>query len=226
MIISHEHRYIFIKTKKTAGTSIELALAKYCGAGDVITPLTPEDEHKRRELGYRGPQNYHIPLRRYTQADWFRLMTRRKRARFRNHTPASYIIAHVDEDMWRDYFKFCFERNPWEKAVSWYFWKNPREPRPSVSEFIQSGKANTIRGFENYTVDAEIVVDRVFLYEELEQSMEEIAERLRLPEVPVLPRAKGDTRTDRRSYREILAPADIAKIGRVYAREIACFGYA
>lgn len=225
MIISHKHRFIFIKTKKTAGTSIEIALSKFCGEDDILTPLTPEDDRRRQELGYRGAQNYKVPFSRYGWADWLKLFSKRKRVRFRNHTPASYIMSHVDEDVWNGYFKFCFERNPWDKVVSWYFWRNQREPRPSISEFVQSGKANTIRGFENYTVDAEIVVDRVFLYEQLEQSMQEIAERIGLPEVPSLPRAKGDTRTDRRSYQHILAPADVDKIGKVYAREIAYFGY-
>ena len=31
MIVSHEHKFIFLKTKKTAGTSIELALSELCG---------------------------------------------------------------------------------------------------------------------------------------------------------------------------------------------------
>ncbi len=31
MIISHEHKFIFLKTKKTAGTSVELALTRLCG---------------------------------------------------------------------------------------------------------------------------------------------------------------------------------------------------
>jgi hypothetical protein len=225
MIISHKHRFIFIKTKKTAGTSIEIALSKYCGEDDVITPLTPEDDRKRREFGHKGPQNYYIPFCRYSRADWLRFFHKRKRVRFRNHTPASYIMTHIDGDLWCSYFKFCFERNPWDKVVSWYYWNNQKEPRPSISEFVQSGKANNIRGFENYTVDSNIVVDRVFLYEDLHQSMEEIAEKLGLPEVPVLSHAKGDTRADRRNYREILAPADIDKIGKVYAREIAYFGY-
>ena len=40
MIVSHKHKFIFLKTKKTAGTSIELALTKLCGDDDIITPLT------------------------------------------------------------------------------------------------------------------------------------------------------------------------------------------
>ena len=48
MIISHEHKFIFLKTKKTAGTAIEAALSEVCGASDVITPYREESE--------RGPQ--------------------------------------------------------------------------------------------------------------------------------------------------------------------------
>ena len=45
MIISHKHKFIFIKTRKTAGTSIELFLSRFCGPEDIITPFqSPENE--------------------------------------------------------------------------------------------------------------------------------------------------------------------------------------
>ena len=47
MIISHAHKFIFLKTKKTAGTSIELALSQLCGPDDVIPPITESDETLR-----------------------------------------------------------------------------------------------------------------------------------------------------------------------------------
>lgn len=79
MIISHKYRYIFLKTNKTAGTSVEIALSRFCGPDDIITPITPEDEEIRRELGYPGPQNYLIPFSRYELKDWARLLIKRQR---------------------------------------------------------------------------------------------------------------------------------------------------
>ena len=37
MIVSHKHKFIFFKTRKTAGSSIQVALAKHCGEDDIIT---------------------------------------------------------------------------------------------------------------------------------------------------------------------------------------------
>ena len=51
MIVSHEYRFIFIKTVKTAGTSIEAWLSGRCAAGDVFTPIHP-------------PLEMHQPMRR------------------------------------------------------------------------------------------------------------------------------------------------------------------
>ena len=57
MIVSHKHKFIFIKTKKTAGTAIEAALSELCGPQDVITPFREESEQDRKGL---SPQNYRI----------------------------------------------------------------------------------------------------------------------------------------------------------------------
>ena len=57
MIVSHAHKFIFLKTKKTAGTAIEAALSELCGPSDVITPYREASEQDRKG---RAPQNYRI----------------------------------------------------------------------------------------------------------------------------------------------------------------------
>lgn len=60
MIISQDLQRIFLKTKKVGGTSFEMALSKYCGEVDVITPITPNDEAQRKSLGFRSAQHFQI----------------------------------------------------------------------------------------------------------------------------------------------------------------------
>ncbi len=212
MIISHKHKFIFIKTKKTAGTSIEIALSTICGDQDIITPITAEDEITRKALGGRGPQNHvvnGIPL-------------------FYNHIPAKDVRVLIGKPVWDGYFKFCFERNPWDKVISWYFWEQATEPRLPLSEFVQSGWAAQVGGpggFDLYTIDGEMAVDRVCLFENLDQELARIRAELNLPAIPDLPRAKSRFRQDKRHYREILGAADATAIEKFFAREIAAFGY-
>lgn len=236
MIISHEHEFIFIKNEKVAGTSVEIALSKYCGTSDVLTPVLPEDEQTREELGHRTAQNYAIPFSQYTRGDWLRFLYTRDRMLFRGHDPATRIRKYTPEHVWNSYFKFCVERNPWDKAVSFYFWRTreleeEREwkyrevPDPTVSEFVRSREVTLLRGFEFYSIEKEIAVDRVCMFEDLEEEMEAVASIIGLPEVPELPRAKASSRRDGRHYRELLGEAERERIAKLFAREIAHFGY-
>lgn len=229
MILSHKHKFIFIKTNKTAGTSLEIALSKYCGARDVITPIRPEDERVRRQLGYRGPQNYRIPFSRWPLKDWARYVLERKKLRpeFYNHMGAAQIRRFVPEDVWDEYFKFCFERNPWDRAISRYYWILRRRPSLSLSDFIKDGwlEMNKKRGFDLYTISGVVVVDKVALYENLDQELEGLAARLGLPEKPVLPRTKSGLRRGNKHYRELLSREEAEYISRTFAREIVLFGY-
>jgi hypothetical protein len=38
MIVSHRHRFVFVTTRKTAGSSIEAALSPLAGPDAVVTP--------------------------------------------------------------------------------------------------------------------------------------------------------------------------------------------
>src|SRR5687768_13795108 len=122
MIISHKHKFIFLKTRKTAGTSLDIALSRFCGPEDVITIINSEGDELRNELGFPGPQNHSIPLRHWKGKDFARVLIRRKKARYYEHMRAGELRYRLPKDQWTSYFKFCIERNPYDKAVSLYYW--------------------------------------------------------------------------------------------------------
>jgi hypothetical protein len=232
LIISHEHRFIFLKTAKTAGTSIEIALSRYCGPADVITEISTEDEALRAELGFRGAQNFHYPLTHYRAEDWWRLARGRRRL-LQQHERADRVRGFTGDDVFRDYSTLAFERNPWDRVISWYYWLRFRragshkDPGPSLVDFLDSPLLPELKrkGWGIYTIDGEVAVDRVARYEDLEAELERFGETVGLPGPLAVPRTKDSQRSDRRHYREVLRDEDAEKIAKLFADEIALFGY-
>lgn len=226
MIVSHRWRYIFIKTRKTGGTSLEIALSALCGAEDVITPITAADEALRAQVGGLPPQHCVIPEARRTFRQRLWTACGGRPPEFYNHMPADEARRAIDPAVWSGYFKFAFERNPYDKIVSAYYWRFPQEPRPSLGEFIASRRARRYRNAPLYqTEGGELLVDHVGRYEDLAGEVEAIRARLGMPPLPALPRAKGGFRTDRRRAAEVLSADDRARVAALYRDEIERFGY-
>lgn len=229
MIICHQYRFIFLKTNKTAGTSVEIALARFCGTGDIITPISPADEKTRKDLGYRGAQNFLAAWYEYNPRDILRYLRKgRKKRRFYNHIPAKKIKPRIGSEIWNNYFKFCIERNPWDRAVSLYHWKYKKATQPpSFSEYIQSDIPYRLKhhGIDVYTINGEIAVDRICRYENLEEELEEVRSLLRLPDQLELPRAKSQFRENRKNYRDYYGDAEAKRVAELFAEEIRLFNY-
>ena len=228
MIISHKYKFIFLKTNKTAGTSIEIALSGVCGADDIISPISPEDEKIRLELGYPGPQHHQAKAREYGIVDVARLLVKgRKKNRFYAHMSAAEVKTLIGEETWNSYYKFCFERNPWDRVISLYYWRCRSEPRPMISEFIASGALKRLkrRGLELYSIDGQVAVDKICRFEDIAAELESIRTRLGIPEKFVVPHAKSRFRKDQRSYRDILDAEQQTRITELFSDEIKLMNY-
>ena len=221
MIVSHSRKFIFVKCRKTASTSVERSLHPSLDAEDIWTPLSnPATDGN----------NYYTVRPLNTLASGSRLLRRflskgrlLKAAAFADHTGIAEIEKALGADLVRTYFKFCFDRNPWDFAVSLYFHHRHkgRLQRVDFEEFLFTYPI--LLNSSLYCTDRKVAVDAVFRYEELEQSLAELGRRLTLKSV-VLP---GD-KTQRRppgDYRQYYSQASRDEVARRWHDTIRLLNY-
>jgi hypothetical protein len=227
MIISHKHKFIFIKTAKTAGTSIEVFLSRHCGPNDIVTPISPpvEGHEPRHYRGYVNP----IPELLKRPEGWGQALRHlfTKSDRFYNHIPAALVRQRVPGDVWNDYYKFCVERNPWDKTLSHYHMAAARAAGSlSLDQYLARGRFP--RNAFRYTdgTGHKIIVDRVVRYENLMTELAEVFARLGIPFAGTLGvRAKSDYRKDRTPYQQVFNQDQRLLIERAFALEIRLHRY-
>lgn len=227
MIASHQQGFVFVKSRKTAGTSVEIALSAVCGPQDVISEILPDDEAIRRDLGFRSAQNTQLPLRACTARDLARCVVRRRRPRYWNHMPAHQICRALGPTAWEQMYTFTVERNPWDRAVSLYYWRTQnRSVREDFSTFLRSVDIDRLSNFSVYANNGSVSVDRVLRYEQLADELADVWSRLGLPGEPMNVHAKSGQRpSTSRDYRAQYTDDDAAYIAGVCAREIALLDY-
>ena len=222
MIISHQHRFVFVKTRKTAGTSIEVLLGKIAGPDAVVTPIDPP-------VAGHNPRNYRIARSKPRRlASWVRHPTRdpRRLPEYYNHMTARGIRSYLGAERWDSYYKFCFERNPWEKAVSrYYFAKGRGEFDGTFREFVLTA-GDLPSDFDIYSIDgANVAVDFVGRYEHLADDLRQVLDRLGIDQEVSLSREKGNFRPADATVDTMFDDEMSARIEAAFAREIRAFGY-
>jgi hypothetical protein len=229
MIISHKHQFIFIRIPKTASTSIEIELSRICGPKDIITPISFKNDPQNKVDDYKRPQKFKKDFRSLSASDWLRIILRKKPLNYQ-HAHAIQIRKLVGKDVWDHYFKFCFVRNPFDRAISLYYWtiknwqnKHP-ENLPEINDYILRLPESKLSTWSRYTIDNKIAMDFIGRYENLNEDLAFIEQKIGIPHL-VLPHAKSGNRKDPRHYSEILNPTARAYIEKVCSPEIEAFGY-
>ena len=168
MIISHKYKFIFIKTRKTAGTTIEYNLSKYLGNDDIIAPS--------EQANYLA-QNYmqQTSLSRFFEALKFKKLSKIFNFEFTDHMHAIHIKKKIDNKIYQTYFKFCVEREPVDKSISYYFMRknspNSNSIRKKMSwiEFVNKKRFPVDTSF--YTHNNKLIIDKIIRYENLENEL-------------------------------------------------------
>ena len=120
MIISHKHRFVFVKTNKTAGSSMEALLETYLQPGDMMTLRSElkSDQSKVQSLQERGIQ----------------ILT--PESNFNPHSPL--ITAHKAFPDSTNYFSFGVLRNPFKRAISSFRWNSGKRIERILKQSLPS----------------------------------------------------------------------------------------
>jgi sulfotransferase famil protein len=218
MLVSHTKRFIYTKTIKTGGTSVEVYFEPYCfRPGEYeFTRQRFQYESEAGIVGFRG-------IKRENDGNyWY------------NHAPAAEIKAKVGDEIWNSYFKFCCIRDPFDKLVSaFHFFALPKEQCASMSfpeikdRFREwMGKRQFFDDWNIFTIDDQVCVDRVIRYERLLEDLEEVCAHLGIPWEPErLMRLKSEFNPRVRPFAEYF-DADTSRLAaEAYSHHLEQFGY-
>jgi hypothetical protein len=210
MIISHKHKFIFFKTRKTAGSSLQVALAQHCGPDDIITG--------QYRLGV--DDNSHS-----AGLNMDRFFTNHP------HPELEPVKSFVGQEIWNSYFKFAIVRNPFDIAVSRYHWNKKgkviNEEETSVKDFqhwVESKNLFKEDSLLRYTCsNGRLDLDFIGHYETLEDDVNYICDTIGIPSLE-LPTLKGGFR-DKKHYSEFYNESIRKLVEDFYATDLKLFGY-
>ena len=225
MIVSYSRNFIFVKTKKTAGSTVEAVLAAALAEGDIVT----------QEDGYRHPgsdetwdekalqhQRHLAKLARRDQ----RRSNRKRADGFYSHMSAAEARERLDLAFWDRAFKLTVERHPYEKAVSQAFYRAFRDGRPDIPRYLDRVlRKGSYAGHPLWMIDGKVAVDVFLRQETLKPDLDRVSERLGIVVPETLPRLKVRSRIDRRPAREILSTEQKRLVQETCRVEFEILGY-
>lgn len=171
VLVCHTHEFIYQKTMKTAGTSVEMALEPLCAApGHRVVEATPAIISDYGVIGARrGPANV-------DQTGWA------------SHLSAWQTRKLAGPRVWNNYERIAVIRNPFDKAVSWFFWSTRFKP-VAVADRIPAFRAflkdKHDKGYFKSAADVDFkachirglpVIHRYLKMEELRTEIDELGE--------------------------------------------------
>jgi hypothetical protein len=209
LLVSHEHRFIFIHVPKSAGRSIRQALQPY--ATDV------RGFWLNRAVAACGRRGNLFAPARYR---WLR-----------SHSTARQGRAYLPDRIFGHYFKFAFVRNPWDWLVSYYHFVTSR-PKHRLHRRIKS-----MGGFDPYVRTTcsqpkflqkdfvtdkygQLMVDFVGRFENLSSDFADVCRRIGVS--ADLGRRNTSQHHD---YREYFSDELRDCVSKAYAQDIELFDY-
>lgn len=200
-IISFKHKFIFIKTTKTGGTSIEVDLSRIAGPDAIVTPIIPAI------MGHE-PRNFEDEDRNPL---------------YFNHMSAREIQALLGKEEFSDFYRFTVEREPIDKCLShFHMIKNrddahglPAEEREALTweAYVERGRFPIDLGkYADPQNPGRMLVNEVLAYESMHATLRDRLERCGVSQFELTTRAKSEYRKARHLERADVTPAQARTI--------------
>jgi hypothetical protein len=234
MITLNDPRLIFLKPHKVAGTSFEIALSKFATEDSIITPIIPEDEAIRSQMGFRSAQNYSYSpselLAHQKQEGANRdggivtlkitknalEISNRHKFKFYNHMSAREAKARLGTDVWNSYKRISIIRNPFDKMVSSYFFSNAsKQALPPFEKWVMTISKNLPQNNSLYKINNRDVIQTYLRLDSMQEDV--LALEQEHPKLKGLwntfqgIQAKGQYRPKTSSAKELFKTAPAAK---------------
>jgi hypothetical protein len=210
MIVSYQHRFIFWKPPKTAGTSVQCGLGEFCGEDDIVTPINPTPQAEGYDIVY-------IP---------------RNHKKFDSHMMPMQIRNKVGQDIWNEFFKITVVRNPWDLCVSRMWWrlalpqiKKGKKAANIIApqKISKSACGGKIDRYYFHPKTGKPLADFFIRYEHINEDYKEVCKKIGIPHKK-LPKLKGGIRNNR-EYATYYDNETKNAVARNYKNIISHFGY-
>ncbi|MGX5713509.1 sulfotransferase family 2 domain-containing protein [Sphingopyxis terrae subsp. ummariensis] len=205
MIVSHQNRFIFAAIPKTGTHSVRHALREHLGPDDMEQArLFVEKKFPIPEIARMG----------------------------HGHVSLAEVRPFLGEQMFDDYLKFAFVRNPFDRFISYCAFATSREgsferdPKRVMRHFLFTAPPHQhiiFRPQHLFITDAggNLLADEIGKVEEMQLSYDRIAARIGIASTPL----DHANRSRRGDYRDYYDQELIDGVARIYGRDIELFGY-
>lgn len=214
-LVSFSHKFVFIKTRKVGGTSVEAFLRQFMGPDDIVPAVTPRDEFhcakrkcfSRNYLVSSEDEETYTRLVLSNDFDAASSFLKDRKKIFTSHMGYGQIANALKRrgKSIEDFFVFTIDRHPYSWLISMARYDNARynidgsfgdevdlvQINQKIKRFLASPEASKKINWPMYATENVVRVDRIIRYEKIEVELPEVLENLGLQSNERLPKLKA-----------------------------------